>query len=70
MGVKVSTDYRHNEQFGDCWCLLVGWEKCTEYFIKMQQAYLEGLDYFIMPEDDYREALEYIGRNGGKEGER
>lgn len=60
MDVKVSTDYTHNEQFGDCWHYLIGWDKCTDYFLKSQQAFIEGSDFFIMPEEDYKEAIAYI----------
>ena len=59
----------HNEQFGDCWHFLMGWQKCTGYFIKSQQALLDGLDFFLMPEGDYEEAISYIKERKRKEGE-
>lgn len=61
--VQVPALFVGNETFGDCWRYLIGWEKCTGYFVKMQQAILDGEETFPMLKPDYKEALEYVERN-------
>lgn len=65
--VRLPATFQDNIYFGKNWHFLAGWEKSTKYFIKMQNAILNGESTFTMLKSDYEEALAYAEKSKKEE---